>query len=175
MRRLGSTIGAVILLGAVAAGGAGCGFQPLYGSGTTTASGARLSEVMSSVDVQPIPGRVGQKVRNELIFSNTGGGYAAKPKYKLRITLRESVVDQLVQISGDARGQVLVLSASFQLVDAANGQEIYLGSAVSRAALTRYQEIFANTRATYDAQNRAAREVAKSIQTQVAAVLATSA
>jgi len=174
MRRLSSTIGAVTLLGAVALGGAGCGFQPLYGSGTTTASGARLSEVMSSVDVQPIPGRVGQKVRNELIFSNTGGGYAAKPKYKLLITLRESVVDQLVQISGDARGQVLVLSASFQLVDAANGQEVYLGSAVSRAALTRYQEIFANTRAIYDAQNRAAREVAKAIQTQVAAALATS-
>ena len=173
--RLGSALAAILMICAIALGNAGCGFQPLYGSGTITASGARLSEVMSSVEVQPVPGRVGQKVRNELIFSNTGGGYAAKPKYKLRIILRESLVDQLVQISGDARGQVLELTASFQLIDAANGQEIYQGSAVSRAALTRYQEVFANTRAIYDAQNRAAREVAKAIQTQVAAALATSA
>ena len=57
----------------------GCGFQPLYGSGTTAANGARLSEAMTSVDITPIPGRVGQKVRNELIFANTGGGEAAEP------------------------------------------------------------------------------------------------
>jgi len=57
---------------------AGCGFQPLYGSNTTTANGTRLSEAMASVEVTPIPGRVGQKVRNELIFANTGGDYAGK-------------------------------------------------------------------------------------------------
>ena len=54
---------------------AGCGFQPLYGG--TTASGAKLAEVMAAVDINPIPGRVGQRVRNELIFENTGGGGAA--------------------------------------------------------------------------------------------------
>ena len=154
---------------------AGCGFQPLYGSNTTTASGARLSEAMAAVDVQPIPGRVGQKVRNELIFSNTGGDYAPQPRYKLRIAIRERVIDQLVQISGDARGQVYQLEASFKLIDASNGAIIHQGSAVSRAPYNRYQEIFANVRARYDAENRAATTVSESIKTQVAAFLATSA
>ena len=132
----------MILLGEVALGGAGCGFQPLYGSGSTTASGARLAETMASVDVQPIPGRVGQKVRSELIFENTGGGYVAETRYKLKIGLRQSVIDQLVQITGDTREQGLVLEATFKLISAADGQVIYEGSAVSRQRIFNTYQFF---------------------------------
>jgi LPS-assembly lipoprotein len=152
-----------------------CGFQPLYGSNTTTASGAQLTEAMSSVDVTPIPGRVGQKVRNELIFSNTGGNHAAKSRYKLNIAIRERVVDQLVQITGDARGQVYQLEAHYKLLNSTSGKVLHEGTAISRAPYNRYQEIFANVRARYNAENRAARTVAESIKTQVAAFLANEA
>ena len=165
----------VAIAAAAGLGLSGCGFQPLYGSGSTTASGAHLAEVMSSVDVTPIPGRVGQKLRNELIFTNTGGGNAAQSRYKLDIAIRERVVDQLVQITGDARGQVYQLEASYKLVNLANGQVMHEGTAISRAAYNRYQEIFANVRARYDAENRAARTISESIRTQLAAFLATSA
>jgi len=170
-----STLAVAALIIVVAFSGGGCGFQPLYGSGTTTASGTRLAEAMSAVEVKPIPGRVGQKIRNELIFSNTGGGPAPEPRYKLQVVIRESVIDQLVQITGDARGQVLVLDATFKLVDLANNQVLFQSVAVSRAPYNRYQEIFANVRARYDGENRAAREIAGSIKTQVAAFLAKSA
>ncbi len=171
-----SPLVAVVALATVSAFGlAGCGFQPLYGSNTTTASGARLSEAMAAVDVQPIPGRVGQAVRNELIFANTGGNYAADQRYQLRIALRERDIKQLVQIDGDARGEVYQLEASFQLVDSSNGAVLYEGEANSRAPYNRFQEVFANVRARYDAENRAARTVSESIKTQVAAFLATSA
>ena len=43
---------------------------------------------------------------------------------------------------------------------------------MSRAPYRRYQEIFANVRARYDAENRAAETVSESIKTQVAAFLA---
>lgn len=162
-----------LLAGAAALGTTGCGFQPLYGG--STVGGARLSEVMASVNVAPIPGRVGQKVRNELIFANTGGGYAPKTRYVLDIAIRERVIDQLVQITGDATGQVFELQADFTLVNAANGQVIYQGTALSRAPYNRFQEIFANVRARYDAENRAARTVAESIKTQLAAHIADSA
>lgn len=166
----------VVLALAVLGGGvSGCGFQPLYGSGTTTAGGARLSEAMASVDVQPIPGRVGQTVRKELVFSNTGGGYAPEQKYTLRIAIRERDIKQLVRIDGDARGQVYQLEASFKLVDSSNGQVLYEGKAISRAAYSRFQEVFANVRARYDAENRAAHTVSESIKTQVAGFLANSA
>lgn len=152
---------------------AGCGFQPMYGG--TTASGAKLAEVMSGVDIKPIPGRVGQRVRNELIFDNTGGGNAAPQRYRLDIAVKEHVTDQLVQISGDATGQVYELNATYKLIDASNGKVILVGTAISRAPYNRFQEIFANVRARYDAENRAARTVAESIKTRIAAYLATAA
>jgi len=152
---------------------AGCGFQPLYGG--TTAGGAKLGEVMKAVDITPIPGRVGQKLRNELIFAKTGGGYGAPARYKLDIAIKESVTDELVQITGDATAQVYQLEASFKLIDIASGKVMLQGKAISRAAYNRFQEIFANVRARYDAENRAARTMSESIKTQVAAFLTNAA
>ncbi|MDJ0511902.1 MAG: LPS assembly lipoprotein LptE [Methyloceanibacter sp.] len=153
---------------------AGCGFQPLYGTNTTTSSGARLTEAMAAVDVQPIPGRVGQKVRNELIFANTGGGQAASPRYKLTIALKERDIQQLVQVTGDAQGQVYQLQATYKLTDIASGRVIHEGKAISRAPYTRFQEVFANVRARYDAEDRAAKTVSDSIKSQLASYLATT-
>jgi LPS-assembly lipoprotein len=162
-----------LLAGLIALGLAGCGFRPLYGG--TTAGGARLVEVMSGVEVTPIPGRVGQKLRNELIFADTGGGNAAPTRYRLDIVIKETVTAQLVQINGDATGQVYELDAAFKLVDASKGNVILQGKAISRAPYDRFQEIFANVRARYDAENRAARTVSDSIRTQIAAYLSNAA
>jgi LPS-assembly lipoprotein len=164
---------AAVLAGTMGAALGGCGVQPLYGG--STVGGQKLAAVMKSVDVTPIPGRVGQKVRNELIFENTGGGYAGPARYKLDIAIRESVTDQLVQITGDATSQIYQLQAHFKLINLANNQVIYQGSAISRAPYNRFQEIFANVRARYDAENRAAESVAETIKTQLAAYLSTAA
>jgi LPS-assembly lipoprotein len=168
-----SALAAALLAGLAGLALSGCGFQPLYGG--TTAGGQKLSEVMAGVEVDPIPGRVGQKLRNELIFTNTGGGAAAPSRYKLEIAIKESVADQLVQITGDATGQVYQLDATFQLIDPANGKVLLQGKAISRAPYNRFQEIFANVRARYDAENRAARTISESIKTQVAAFLTNAA
>ena len=168
-----ASFAAAMLMAACALGLAGCGFQPLYGS--ATASGSRLGDVMAGIEITPIPGRVGQKVRNELIFASTGGNYAAPAHYKLNIALRESVTDQLVQITGNVTTQVYQLEATFKLVNAADGKVIAQGSAMSRAPFDRFQEIFANVRARYDAENRASKTVSESIRTQIAAQLANAA
>ncbi|HEX9751939.1 MAG TPA: hypothetical protein VGA46_00645 [Methyloceanibacter sp.] len=168
-----SALIAALFAGLAALALAGCGFQPLYGG--TTAGGAKLAEVMAAVEIAPIPGRVGQKLRNELIFTNTGGGYAAPTRYKLDIAIKESVTDELVQITGDATGQVYQIEATFKLINPSNGQVLFVGKALSRAAYNRFQEIFANVRARYDAEDRAARTVSESIKTQVAAFLANAA
>ena len=168
-----SALIAALFAGLAALALAGCGFQPLYGG--TTAGGAKLAEVMAAVEIAPIPGRVGQKLRNELIFTNTGGGYAAPTRYKLDIAIKESVTDELVQITGDATGQVYQIEATFKLINLSNGQVLLDGKALSRAAYNRFQEIFANVRARYDAENRAARTISESIRTQVAAHLANAA
>jgi LPS-assembly lipoprotein len=164
---------AAVSIGILSLALSACGLRPMYGG--STVGGANVAETMKAVDVTPIPGRVGQKVRNELIFANTGGGYAAEPKYRLEIAVKESVIDQLVRITGDATSQVYQLDATFKLVDLRNRQIIYQGTAISRAPYTRFQEIFANVRARYDAENRAARTVSESIKTQIAARIADAA
>ena len=89
--------------------------------------------------------------------------------------MKESVTDQLVQITGDATGQMFELNATYKLVDVSNGKVLLVGSAISRAPYNRFQEIFANVRARKDAENRAASTVAESIKTRIAAYLATTA
>lgn len=150
---------------------AGCGIQPLYG---TTAGGSRLAAAMAGVDITPIPGRVGQRVRNELIFENTGGSGQTGTTYKLDIVIKESLTNELVKISGDAKSQVYELDATFKLISN-DGRVVLEGKATSRAPYERFETIFSNVRARYDAENRAARTVAESIRTRIAAYLATTA
>ena len=82
------------------------------------------------------------------------------------------MTDQLVEITGDATGQIYQLDATFKLVDAATARSCCKARRHRARAYNRFQEIFANVRARYDAENRAARTVADSIRTQVAAFLA---
>ncbi len=51
------------------------GFRPLYGS---AGIGAQVDEKLARVEMTQIPGRVGQRIRNEFIFLSTGGGNAAR-------------------------------------------------------------------------------------------------
>lgn len=161
------------LLGsAMAAGSLVSACKPLYGP---TASGAALKDVMAGVQITTIPGRVGQRVRNELIFDTTRGGYAAEPKYQLNITVRESVQNILVESTGDARGQLYYLDANFALVHIADKKIVFEGKSTARAAFDRFDPIFANIRARVDAENRAADTIAEGIRTRIAAYLSSAA
>jgi len=150
---------------------AGCQFQPLYGS---SSSGQSVKDAMKSVAIAPIPGRVGQRLRNELIYNTTGGGSAYSPKYRLQIAIRENVTNILVETTGDAEGQLFNLDASFKLLRIADESVVLEGESTSRAAYDKFEQIFANTRARIDAENRAARTVADGIRTRIAAFLSRS-
>lgn len=146
--------------------------KPLYGP---TASGIPLKDVMASVQITTIPSRVGQRIRNELIFDTARGGYAAEPKYRLDITIREYVQSILVEVTGDARGQLYNLDAIFKLVQLSDQQVVFEGKSTARAAFDRFDPIFANIRARLDAENRAADTVAEGIRTRIASYLSASA
>src|SRR5450631_2186541 len=94
---------------------AGCGYQPLYGTGFAGGTGG-VAEQMRAVDIGLVPGRVGQEVRNELIFKETGGREAAAPRYRLEIAVRESEQSTLVNLQGNAAGLVYQLNADFKLI-----------------------------------------------------------
>ena len=160
------------LLGGSAILTAGCGFQPLYGP---TASGGQLSDVMKTVDITTIPGRVGQQIRNELIFRTTGGGYAEKPRYRLDIAVKESVMFTLVNKQGDAQGEIYQLYSQYKLIRLADNQVVLEGHTNARAAFDKLESVFDNIRAKRDAEDRSSRTIAEAIRTRIAAYLSTAA
>jgi LPS-assembly lipoprotein len=166
-----SCLGAVALVLVVAPLVTACGsggFQPMYAA---SYDGKSLSDSMRQVSVTTIPGRVGQRVRNELLFQTTGGGESAPKAYKLDIVLRERLTSQLVNAQGDAESQIFHLDADFQLTDTSGKDVILKGQSFGRAGFQRFQTIYANVRAKRDAENRAARTVAADIRSRIEAAL----
>lgn len=145
-----------------------CGFQPMYGSAF---SGGGTADKVAAVDIALIPGRIGQSVRNELIFKATGGREPPPPQYRLEIAMRESAQSLLVNLQGDSQGLIYGLDADFRLVSVGDHKVLLNAKASSRAAYQKVVSTFANIRARRDAEDRAARELADSIHTQVAAYL----
>jgi LPS-assembly lipoprotein len=148
------------------------GFQPLYGP---TASGVGLQERMAQLDVATIPGRVGQRIRNELIFQASGGGELAPPTHRLEVSITESVISTLVKPDGDALGQTYSLQANFKLIEIKTKKVVLTGTSYGRAGFERFQSIYSNVRARDDAENRAARTVADDLKTRLAIYLSSQA
>jgi LPS-assembly lipoprotein len=162
------------MLAAVLTSGCGnSGFRPLYGS--SGVGGASVGEKLAQVDIGHIPGRVGQRIRNELIFQATGGGTPLPPTMRLEIAIRESVTSTLVKIDGDADGQIYGLEASFQLVRIADNSVLLTGSSYSRAGFERFSSIFSNVRAREDAENRASKSIGDDLKSRLSAFLSGSA
>jgi LPS-assembly lipoprotein len=154
---------------AILSGCGDSGFRPLYGS--SAIGGANVEEKLAAVDVAPIPGRVGQRIRNELIYQATGGGLPLPPEYRLDIAVREYVSSTLVQIDGNAAGQVYNLDASYTLVRISDKQVVAEGKSYARAGFERLTSIFANVRARENAENRAAKTVGEELRTRLMAHL----
>ena len=151
------------------------GIRPLYGP---SGAGAHVSESMKQVDVAPIPGRVGQRIRNEIIFQNTGGGNALPPTHRLEVVLRENLVSTLVKATGEAEGQIYTVEASFRLIDVRTRDKqnvVFQGTSHSRAPFERFESIYSNVRAREDAENRAARTISDDLKTRVAIYLSRAA
>lgn len=148
----------------------GSGFRPVYGS---LGGAGRAEEKLAKVDVALIPGRTGQRIRNELVFNSTGGGRAQQPSYRLETSVRESTTTTLVSTDGNSAAQVFQVDATFRLVDLKDSKTLLQGTSHGRAAYERVTAIYANVRAADDAQERAAKTVATDMKARISAFLAT--
>lgn len=164
-------LGAACVSSTLLFGLSGCGdggIRPMY---APTGNGIGLEQRLASVDVAPIPSRVGQRIRNELIFQNTGGGERAEPKYRLEITIRESIASTLAKSTGESLSQLYALDGAFRLIRNSDKKIILQGTSFGRAAFERYPSVYANVRARQDAEDRTAMTIATDIKSRVAAFL----
>jgi LPS-assembly lipoprotein len=151
----------------------GCGdsgFRPLY---APDVSGATASDRLKEVDFAIIPGRVGQRIRNDLIFEATGGGgvKTTPPQYRFEVVLKENVTSTFVDIKGQVGGAIYQLEASFRLIDAKEKKVVFQGTSHARAPFERFDAIYSNVRARENAENRAASTIAEDLKTRLAAYL----
>lgn len=145
-----------------------CGFQPLYGE---RAGGVAVHQELSGVAIDPIPDRVGQLVRNQLIDALSPGGQPTAPVYRLAVTLQQRKEDVAFQRDEQATRVNLTLEANFVLREISNDRVVARGSTRSVAAYNIVQSEFANIAAEADAVRRAARQAADSIALRLGVIM----
>ena len=164
------------LIAAAALAAGAC--QPLYAKkpdisvGMPVAAAGTASPSLAAIDILPIDGRVGQKIRNDLIFAFTGGGAPVlPPRYRLDIAVQVITAQIAIVDPYTDRPEVQTagVDASFALIDIATKQPVMTGNAMGRATYTRSRQRFASTRAERDAEDRSARMVVEQIRGKVMA------
>lgn len=160
-----------VCAGLLALATAGC-FRPMYAE-TTPSDGSGLADKFGQIEIAFANGRVGNEVRNDLIFELTGGaGNPAGAPYRLMLNVRNSTTAAAVvsPLTGLPEVELVTVDVSWQLYDVGNLKvPVATGNAIGKASLDSGYQRFARNRAIRDAENRSSRVAAESIRTQLAA------
>ncbi len=158
-------------VGAASAALAGC-FQPMYATGTTVA-GPNLQNKLKDIEIVKIEGRLGNDLRNDLIFNLTGGsGNPTNAPYKMLSTVKSSSTYAIVDTSsGLPEAKTVRVQGDWKLLK--SGEEdkppVASGSAAASSSIDVSVERFANYSATRDAESRAALTLSEMIKAQLSA------
>lgn len=140
---------------------AACGFTPVYRTKSPKSD-------LTSIQVEIIPDRDGQVVRNHLIDRLYNDGYPADPQYSLIVSKIEGNIIKIgIDRDDDASRAQLRQSASFQLIDSQTNTVVL--TRVVRA--TSGYNILTGQFTTYvtreDARKQALKAISENIMTQL--------
>lgn len=147
---------------------AGC-LQPMYGE-LPVGGGPSLRDALRDVEIAEIEGRVGQEIRNDIIFELTGGDdNPVGAPFKLTMTISTRTQTPIVDpTTGISLVDTVALTVSYRLVDVATKKLVLTDSALARVSVDRSMQRFARLRGVRDAENRAAKVVAQQIRSRLA-------
>ncbi len=147
-----------------------CTIQPLNSTKPNT---ALAPTALSNIEILNVSNRVGQQVRNQLIFALNGGKepVGAAHSLKLIVVARKATISVVTSTKAPTAAQVTV-SAIYTLKQKSDGEIIATGTRQAIASYDRTNQSFANQRAERDAEDRAANEVAEQLRLLIAATLA---
>jgi LPS-assembly lipoprotein len=163
----------IVLLSAALLGGC---FQPLYGTSTETGRPA-VRDALSAIDVQQIPAAANTseaplavKIRNDLLFNFTGGGYPAPSTHKLKVEIFGNpavvVIDRATALPNL---ETYTLRTTYSLTEIATGKVVVTGQASAPVSYdTLGQQRFARLGGMHDAERRAAKVISDNITTRLA-------
>ena len=160
---LGSALVAALALG-------GC-LQPMYGK--FAEGGADMQSELQAIAIEPIPERMGHYLGDDLIFDLNGTGSHVTPKYRLYVTLSETVQSPLIDtVTGIASSATVIVNADYRLVRAGTGLPVTSGHAFVFKSYDRNSERYGNIRAARDAEIHDAKQLSDQLRIRLAAVLA---
>ena len=169
-RGLGRQSGpAAIVVFAAALFLAACTVQPVYGP---AAGGGSVSQTLRAINIEPVDTRVGQVVRNRLLFYFTGGGESADPQYRMDLRVTSSEVALGITREGSAAAYAVSVTVSYTIFRIGSDEIILRETSRGTASYDRFSQNFANIRAKRDAENRAAEVAANKVRVRVAAATA---
>lgn len=148
---------------------AACQVRPLYSEGPS----GKASSALASIKIADAEDRVGQDVRNRLIFLTSGGaGEPANAQYNLALKVTSDTQGVLFDQQADtAEAGRVVVRADYNLTRIDNGQTVRSGNRSAVALVDFSEQEFAKARAKIDAEKRAATELAEIIRADLAASL----
>jgi LPS-assembly lipoprotein len=151
---------------------AGCGFKPLYGVDSASHQPAAMAQ-FAAIQIPPLADRIGQQMRNLLIDSLHPGGAAADYRYRLNVTIAESVISLgLQQNSTSTRGQVR-LTVKYSLIDDASGKTLLTESLRASTGYNILINQFSSVLSQDDAEAQGLQQIANDMTQHLALYFAT--
>ena len=143
---------------------AGCGFTPLYAT-------PGVSPGLAAIETVAPEGRTGFLLGEAL--DDAFARDVSKPAaWKLKIDLEETRTPRGRRVDATASRFELVLTADWKLIDAVTGTVALEGETSTEVTYDRADQPYAGIAANQDAQSRAASELARTIQLQLAVWIA---
>ena len=146
---------------------AACGFHPVYGVNKYTSTG--VEEYLQQIEIDNIPNREGQYLRNQLIDQFYRSGRPAHPRYKLMVSpVQESERDLDITIDSDTTRGQLRLTTTMTLMDKQTGKTLLNRPLRSIASFNIIESEFANRVSEQDTRENLLKDLARQIEEQLA-------
>lgn len=169
-----------VVVTALAAAVAGC-FRPLYAE-PPPGAGPGVRELLQGVEVLPLnvaqgtrEARVGQEIRNALMFSLYGAAVGGPPTHQLSMRITANRVSVIVDpTTGRTDNENYGIDANYALKNIETGKIVVTGNASSRVSydVPGQEQRFARSRAFRNAEDRAAKNISESINQRLASFFA---
>jgi LPS-assembly lipoprotein len=148
---------------------AGCGFTPLYGTGSANGQGVgTAASDLADITVSAPDSMTGRALKFDLLDQmNNGGNQPVSPLYILSIRPNNYSQNLAIQQNATVTRANFVLVVPFTLTSIATGKVIYHATARARSSYDRVESEFANLNAMNYAMEQTSKSVADDITLQL--------
>lgn len=162
---------AALVVGLLALGPAGCGFQPMYAK-PDPQNASPVSTELAAIRVLGIADRQGQVLRNALVNRMNPLGEPGRAAYNLSVQLYQTQENLAERSDGKASLGRMFITANFRLTESQKESPILTGTSRSVVSYRLLGPTYGSTAVERDAEMRALGDVAEDIRSQVASFFA---